>query len=115
MARYCGKIGYTVTEEPDPRHHPGVWEDTITERIYFGDVDRNRTNLQNPDKILDDLKISNTISIVADPFAMNNAGSIRYAEFMGTKWTVTGIEVQYPRLILTLGGEYNGPKTNSSC
>lgn len=114
MARYCGKIGYTVTEETDPVNHPGVWENTITERTYFGDIDRNRANLQNGDRILDDLTISNTISIVADPYALSNAGSIRYAEFMGTMWRVTGIEVQYPRLILTLGGEYNGPKTTSS-
>jgi hypothetical protein len=30
-----------------------------------------------------------------------------YVEFMGTKWKITNVEVQYPRLILSVGGVYN--------
>ena len=32
---------------------------------------------------------------------------MRYVEFMGAKWKISSVEVQYPRLILTVGGVYN--------
>ena len=103
MAKWFGKIGYAeIVEE-----RPGVWMEKITEHEYFGDVLRNSRRLQSSNKVNDDINISNEISIVADPFANQNFHSMRYAEFMGTKWKITDIEVQYPRLILTLGGVYN--------
>ena len=52
--------------------------------------------------------ISNDISILSVPYAVNNFHSMRYIEFMGAKWKVSDVEVQYPRLLLTLGGLYNG-------
>ena len=51
--------------------------------------------------------MTNEISLVADPYARENFHMIRYACFMGTRWEVTSVEVQYPRLVLTLGGVYN--------
>lgn len=104
MAKWFGKIGYANSEETAP----GVWEDVIVEREYYGDVIRNTRRLQTSDKVNDDVNVSNEISIVADPFAMNNFHSIRYVEFMNSKWKVSNVEVQYPRLILSLGGVYNG-------
>lgn len=104
MAKYYGKIGYNESVETTP----GVWEEKITERSYYGDVVRNARRLQSTDKVNDDININNEISIVADPYAMNNFHSMRYVEFMGAKWKVSNVEVQYPRLILTLGGLYNG-------
>ena len=104
MAKFYGAIGYAKTVET----MPGVWTEQITERDYYGDVIRNSRRLQSSDKVNDDLSISNQISIVADPYAINNFHSMRYAEFMGAKWKVSDIEVQYPRLLLTLGGVYNG-------
>ena len=56
----------------------------------------------------DNLNINRQISIVADQFAYDNIGFIRYAEFMGSKWKVTSAEPQQPRIVLTLGGVYNG-------
>lgn len=103
MAKYCGKIGYATTVETTP----GVWSEQIVERKYYGDLTRNSRRLQSPDKVNDDIVIANQLSIVADPYAMSNFHSIRYAEFMGAKWKVSDVEVQYPRLILTLGGVYN--------
>ena len=103
MAKWFGKIGYAETIE----ERPGVWIEKITEHEYIGDVLRNSRRLQSSNKVNDDINISNEISIVADPFANQNFHSMRYAEFMGTKWKITDIEVQYPRLILTLGGVYN--------
>ena len=104
MAKYYGLIGYAETVETGP----GAWKEQITERVYYGDVIRNSRRLQSTEHLNDDVNISNQISIVADPYAINNFHSMRYAEFMGAKWKVSDIEVQYPRLLLTLGGVYNG-------
>lgn len=104
MAKFYGAIGYAKTVET----MPGVWTEQITERDYYGDVIRNSRRLQSSDKVNDDISISNQISIVADPYAINNFHSMRYAEFMGAKWKISDVEVQYPRLLLTLGGLYNG-------
>ena len=104
MAKFYGKIGYAETLKTAP----GVYEDVITEREYFGDLIRNTRRLQSSDKVNDDINISNEISIVSDPFAVQNFHSMRYVEFMGAKWKITNVEVQYPRLILTIGGLYNG-------
>lgn len=105
MAKYYGKIGFCVTDESAP----GVWaEDTIEERNYYGELTRNTRRLQGREYLNDGVNVSNQISILADPYATANFHTMRYAEYMGVKWKVTDVEVQYPRLVLTLGGEYNG-------
>ena len=104
MAKFYGKIGYANTVETKP----GVYEEQIVERSYYGDLIRNTRRLQSSDKVNDDINISNEISIVADPYATNNFHTMRYAVFMGTKWKISNVEVSYPRLILTFGGVYNG-------
>lgn len=104
MAKWFGTIGYAETLET----RPGVWAEQITKREYFGDLTRNTRRLQTTDQLNDDINISNEISIVSDPYANENFHSMRYAEFMGAKWKITSVEVQYPRLILTLGGVWNG-------
>lgn len=103
MPKYCGKIGYATTIETTP----GIWTEQITERTYYGDIIRNNRKLQSSGNINDNITISNEISIVADPFANENFHAIRYAEFMGSKWKVSNVDVQYPRLILSLGEVYN--------
>ena len=107
MAKWYGAIGYAETSETTP----GVWTEQITERNYYGDLTRNTRRLQTADQLNDNINISNEFSIVADPYANQNFHSMRYAKFMGTAWKITAVEVQYPRLILTLGGEYNGQQT----
>ena len=104
MAKFCGMIGFVETIETVP----GVWEEQITERKYYGDLVRNTRRLQAGESVNDNINVSNEISIVADPYANHNFHSMRYAEFMGSKWKVSNVEVQSPRLILTLGGLYNG-------
>lgn len=104
MAKYYGIIGYAEAVETAP----GVWKEQITERNYYGDVIRNVRRLQTADKLNDDINVNNELSIVADPYAINNFHAMRYAEFMGAKWKISNVEVKYPRLILTLGGLYNG-------
>jgi hypothetical protein len=105
MAKWHGVIGYAETVKTSP----GVYQDTIVEHKYAGDVIRNSSRWSaSSDSTNDDLTINNRFSIIADPFAYQNFHSIKYVEYMGTKWKVTDVEVQYPRLILNVGGVYNG-------
>lgn len=96
-------LGYGVTSETAP----GIWTTAIVEKKVKGDLLQNRRTYSNRDSSNGNVNISNRISIVADPYSMHNFHLIRYAEFMGVKWMVTDVEVQYPRLILSLGGEYH--------
>lgn len=104
MAKWYGKIGYAETVEVKP----GVWQEQIIERKYFGDVNRNKRMLQTADQLNDNVNVSNEFSIVSDPYASEHFHSMRYIEFMGTRWKISTVDVQYPRLILTVGGIYNG-------
>lgn len=103
MAKFYGVIGYAETKETAP----GVWREVITERSYYGDVIRNTRRWEGSEHLNDDLNINNLISIVADAYANENFFAIRYITWMGSKWKVTNVEVQRPRLILTIGGLYN--------
>ena len=105
MAKFYGVIGYAETVETNP----GVWVEKITERPYYGELVRNTRRLQSADQLNDDINIANEISIVADPYANQHFYAMRYVEFQGAKWKITNVEVQYPRLILTVGGVWNGP------
>lgn len=103
MAKFFGKIGYATTEETNP----GVWKEIITEREYYGDLTKNYRKLESSGQVNDNIGISNQISIISDPFARENFHSMRYVEYMGAKWKISSVEVQYPRLILSIGGLYN--------
>ena len=103
MAKIYGVIGYAENVETEP----GLWEEQINERPYYGDLVRNTRMIQSSG-VNDDINISNQISIVADPYANQNFHSMRYVSFQGTRWKVTNVDVQFPRLILTVGGVYNG-------
>lgn len=104
MSKWYGKIGYAVTAETEP----GIWEPSIIEKNYFGDMISDRRKRQNSGDGNDNISLANVISILADPFAYQNCSNIAYVEIMGAKWKVSDIEVQYPRLTLTIGGVYNG-------
>ena len=107
MAKFYGPVGYVETVETAP----GVWKEQVTEHNHFGDVIRNTRRIQSADKLTDDIIINNQISIVVDPYATGHLQHIRYVGFMGAKWEVSNIDVQHPRIILTLGGVYNGQQT----
>lgn len=103
MAKYYGEIGFGFQRETAP----GVWEDKIVTRCYSGDILKSNRKLQTGNQLNDNIRVTNQISILADPYANDNIYAIRYASFQGTKWKVTDIDVQYPRLTFTLGGVYN--------
>ena len=104
MAKFYGEIGYAATVETKP----GVWEEQITTRMYYGELVRNTRRLQSANQLNDNINVTNEISIVSDPYADQNFHSMRYVEFRGAKWKIENVEVSSPRLILTLGGLYNG-------
>ena len=87
---------------------PGIWEEQVVERPYSGDLVRNSGRFQSSGGVNDDIVMSNNISIVADPYANENFQYMKYVEFMGTKWNITNVDIQYPRISLTTGGVYNG-------
>ena len=106
MAKFYGKVGYANTAETPPGS--GVWIEGITERNYYGDVLKISRRLQGSGGINDNVNINNEISIVADPFAYENFMNIRYVTWSGVNWKVSNVTIQAPRLILSLGGVYNG-------
>lgn len=111
MARFYGEIGFVRTEERDPENHPGKYDAIISERPYYGDIMRNSRRWdQNSNAVNDNLVLNNTISIVADDFANRYVGAMKYVRWRGERWQITNIEIQRPRLILTIGGVYNGPE-----
>lgn len=110
MAKFYGAIGYAELVETKP----GVWTETIVERKYSGDITRNSRRLQGADQLNDNLNVSNEISIVADPYANQNFHAMRYVQFMGTKWKISNVDVRFPRLILTIGGLYNGEQVTTT-
>jgi hypothetical protein len=110
MVRFHGEVGYGETLETAP----GVWSDRITEVTYFGDVTRNTRNFDAADKLNSDISVDNSLSILADEYAIEHFFLIKYVRWAGVLWTVTNVEVKRPRLILSLGSVYNGPTPESS-
>lgn len=107
MARFFGVVGYGESVETPPES--GKWVDVITEHDYQGDVIRNTRENDSGEKQNDDISVQNSISIVADDYAVKNFRNIKYVSWMGALWSVTSVEIRAPRLTLSLGKVYNGP------
>jgi hypothetical protein len=108
MAKFYGEIGFAVTVET-PKGS-GIWKETFTKKNYRGDIIRYARKLISNENVNDSVVVDNVISIVADPFANEHFFAIRYARWQGVRWKVSHVDVQYPRLNLTLGEVYNGPE-----
>ena len=108
MAKWYGQIGFEMTKETDL----DVWTEFIEERNYYGDILHNsKSSYRGDNEVNEGFNISNRISFIADPYARENFYRMKYATFMGAKWKIKDIEVEYPRLIMTLGGLWNGEKS----
>lgn len=105
MAKFFGKIGFGESVKTGP----GVYEDVITERSYFGDVIRNSRQLAENDQIIPDVTIGNSFRITDDGYASEHIQAMRYVEWAGQLWVVDDVTVERPRLIVRPGGVYNGP------
>lgn len=104
MGRFYGAIGYAQNVETTP----GVWEEVLVERNYYGDINKISRRLQSSGNANDDVTVNHHLSILADQFAYENFHNIRYIKWMGASWKVSSIDVQKPRLTLFIGGLYNG-------
>lgn len=108
--RFCGIVGYATSAEESP----GVWKDTITEKTYYGNVVRNSRRLEAPSLVPPEtnanLSLENSFSILADDEAYVNWTKMRYVIWEGSYWSIDSVEVQRPRIILTIGGVWNGVK-----
>ena len=104
--KFSGKIGYVMTVEIEP----GVWTDRIIEKFARGDIINKNFRLENPNQINPNINIDNRVSIVADQFSKANLGFMRYVLEKGVKWEIksANFDPDRPRIILTLGGLYNG-------
>ena len=114
--RYCSKLGFRETKEKlDAEGNPtSIWIEEITERVYKADVVSNTYRNQQSESINDDYKINNKLSVIAcDAFTISHLNSIIYCEWLGIKWKVTSVDIQRPRLIISLGGEYNETENES--
>lgn len=110
MGKFYGNIGYGIKEEI----RPGYWDDKIVERPYTGDIIRQYSRNASSGNVNDDINMSINISIVADPFAFEKSYLMKYVEYMGTLWKITNVEPKFPRLELTIGGVYNGPRAEKT-
>ena len=102
--KFVGNVGFETLVEVRPSN----WQSVIVERKYKGDMNRVSRRLQSSDKVTDDVALNNEIEILADAFAFENFSNIKYVVWLGTKWKVNDITIRPPKLVLDMGGVYNG-------
>lgn len=88
----------------------GVTRDVATERPYVGSEETNTRYFSNSDSVIGEIRFQTRVSIMADPYALENFTKIRYVEWAGSLMTVDSIDKKRPRLTLVLGGVYNGKR-----
>lgn len=106
--KFFGLVGFW---SGDVEVSPGVFRPLLTERPYFGDVNWNNRHFQGSENQNEEIRLNNQISILSDLYSHEHFASIRYVIWNGVKWRVTNVEVNYPRIVLTIGGVYNGSGT----
>ncbi len=104
MAKFSGMIGYAVQSETAP----GVWENQIIEKSYRGDIILSQQRWQKTEGANNDLSLDNSISVIADLYAYANFGFIKYVILHEQKWSVNSLAINRPRIVLQIGGLYNG-------
>ena len=110
MAKYKGLIGFVSNEEIEP----GIWEDVVTEKKHRGEILKNNQRFAVANTTSGELKITNQFSIVGTSYAFDHISDIRYLEWRGNRWVVDTVGIEYPRLVITIGGLYNGPKATTT-
>lgn len=110
--KFSGKIGFW---KKDKETKPGVYKGEIVEKSYTGDILSNSRRFQSVENQQNEnLRVSNRLSILSDLYMQKNWSSIKYVLWNGVKWSVNSVDISsYPRVILELGGVYNG-KTSTT-
>ena len=107
MAKFFGEIGFATQVETSP----GIWEDKIIEKQYYGDITRESRRFSTSEQVLDNINLSNQVSIIADGYVTDNVQNLRYVRWLGGLWKISYVELKFPRLVLEMTGVYNGPTT----
>ena len=106
MAKFSGVIGYALPVESTP----GVWIDSIIEKNYRGDILTDQRQLQTTEQLNDDIRVENSISIIANAYAYDNIGIMKYVVWRNTAWRIQSFNIDRPRIIIKIGGIYNGER-----
>lgn len=112
MAVFYGEIGYGHSVEKPPGS--GIWVVEHTERKLVGSVKQLARTLRDGDKVVNDFSVGNSISVVADAYAYEHFQHIKYIRWMGGLYLISKVTVKAPRLLLDLGGVYNGPTADGT-
>ena len=110
LAKFYGAIGYALLAESTP----GVWMDTIVEKTYRGDIIMDQRRWQSSEKVNDDVNIDNSISIIADAYAYANIGLMKYIVWNNVAWKIQSFSINRPRIVIQIGGVYNGERPSKS-
>ena len=105
MSKFFGDIGFATQVETSP----GIWEDKIIEKQYYGDIFREARRFSASEQVLDNINLSNQLSIIADGYVVDNVQNLRYVRWLGGLWKISYVELKFPRLVLEMTGVYNGP------
>ena len=106
MTRFSDKVGYVSQGSLVD----GVQEVVVTERVYKGEVLENISSLQDGEKVNDDIRLQDRVSLIADAYGLENFSQIRFVVRMGIPWIAQTVRVERPRIIISLGGVYHGPR-----
>lgn len=108
--KFSGMIGFVKTEEV----RKNIYQEVVVEKHYKGDLLRKSKRWQSGDQPNDDITINHSISIVANQYAYENLHEIKYVVYRGVPWKVTSITDEKPRIVLDVGGVYNGDRPEHS-
>ena len=101
--KWCGKIGFLVTENSN-----GIWSEHVIEKPFTGEIIKNSIQVESSNSVNDNLNLNNQISVIANKFVYDNFQYMKYDEVFGAMWKIKSAELQYPRLLLSIGGIWNG-------
>ena len=104
MAKFSGLVGYITQGESIP----GVWSPIENPVFMKGDMIRQSASYRDSGKVNSDVALNHRVSLLGDAYAFDNYYAIKWIEINGRKWEVTSVEIQRPRLIVTVGGLWNG-------
>lgn len=105
MAKFRGTIGFVID---DVEVSPGIYKTEIIERTYTGDIYRDSKRMTDSSSTTNQsVSLSISFNFLTDNFAIDYLYAMSYLIFRGKKWSISTLELKYPRMEITLGGLYN--------